>query len=91
LTPYARTRLAELTSGVGAVVLGIGLGVLMAGRLQDLALPVLGSGIVMHAWGMYDKHRLERQVGAVEPSWAVRLYALCWLILAELLVWIVIR
>ena len=36
-----RLRLAELTSGVGAVVLGIGLGVLTADSLGRFGLPLL--------------------------------------------------
>jgi uncharacterized membrane protein YecN with MAPEG domain len=91
LTPFARTRLAELTSGVGALVLGIGLGALLASHLADLALPILASGIIVHAWGMYDKHRLERQADMVDPWWAAALYWVCWLILAAMLAWIVIR
>jgi hypothetical protein len=53
------TRLAELTSAVGAVVLGIGLGMLLAARLAYLAPTILAAGILVHAWGMYDKHRLQ--------------------------------
>lgn len=91
MTPSARTRLAELTSGSGAVVLGVSLGVLLAGLLEDVALPILASGVAVHAWGMYDKHRLERRAGAVDPPWATTLYWVCWLTLAGLLAWILIR
>lgn len=41
-----RLRLAELTSGVGAVVLGIGLGVLTADSLGRFGLPLLLVGLV---------------------------------------------
>lgn len=83
--------MADLTSGTGAVVLGTGLGVLLADWLANLALPILVSGIVMHAWGMYDKHRVEREAGEPESSWAAALYWVCWLILAGMLVWVLIR
>lgn len=45
----ARLRLAELTSGVGAVVLGIGFGVLAASHIGAFGLPLLLIGLVIHA------------------------------------------
>lgn len=90
-TRPGRLRLAELTSGSGAVVLGIGLGVLLADRLAGFGFVVLAAGIAVHGWGMYDKHRQERSQGAVDPWWATALYWACWIGLAGMLVWIVIR
>ena len=86
-----RLRLAELTSGIGAVVLGIGLGVLLSDRLAGFGLAVLAAGIAVHGWGMYDRHRQERRQGAVDPWWATALYWTCWIGLAGMLAWIVIR
>jgi uncharacterized membrane protein YecN with MAPEG domain len=91
LTQTGRIRLAELTSGAGAVVLGIGLGVLLAGRLADAALPILASGIVVHAWGMYDKHRLERSSGLETVWWAPVVYGACWVMLGLVALAIVAR
>ena len=54
-------KLAELTSGVGALV-------------QSL-----------HAFGMWDKHRLEAVGQAANPLWIVALYWVCWLLLAVVL------
>jgi hypothetical protein len=80
---------AELTSSVGAGILGAGIGVLIAQWLRPYALLVLALGIAMHAWGMYDKHRLEagelRQVW-----WSELLYWSCWVSLVALLVFVVI-
>ncbi|MFC1458325.1 MULTISPECIES: hypothetical protein [Microvirga] len=73
-----RLRLAELTSGVGAVVLGIGLGVLAADHLDRVGLPLLLVGAAVHAWGMFDKHRLERQADAPAVWWAPVAYWTCW-------------
>ncbi|WP_201860733.1 hypothetical protein [Microvirga soli] len=73
-----RLRLAELTSGVGAVVLGIGLGVLAADRLDRVGLPLLLVGAAVHAWGMFDKHRLERQADAPDAWWGPVAYWSCW-------------
>ncbi len=77
-------RLAELTSSVGAGVLGIGLGAYFGGRIHSLAIPVLIAGAAMHALGMLDKHRLERSLGVARPWWSTALYWLCWATLAAL-------
>lgn len=79
-----RLRLAELTSGVGAVVLGIGLGALAADRIGSFGLPLLLVGLAAHAWGMYDKHRLERQADAPDVWWEPAAYWFCWGLLAIL-------
>ena len=77
-----RKRIAELTSGIGALVLGVGLGVVLSGRLAGLGLWVLIVGAVVHAWGMYDKHRIERSSDSADPWWSSLLYWGCWLVLA---------
>lgn len=79
-----RLRLAELTSGVGALVLGIGIGALVADHLGFLGLPLLLGGGAAHAWGMYDKHRLERQADAMNVWWNPLAYWTCWGLLAVL-------
>lgn len=79
-----RLRLAELTSSVGAVVLGIELRVLAADRLDRLGLPLLLVGSAVHAWGMFDKHRLERQAGTPDAWWGPVAYWSCWGLLAIL-------
>jgi hypothetical protein len=86
-----RLRLAELTSGIGAVVLGNRLGVLLADRLVGLGFAVLATGIAVHGWGMYDRRRQGRSQGTVDPWWANALYWACWIGLARMLAWIVIR
>ena len=73
-----RLRLAELTSGIGALVLGVGLGALAGERLQGLGVLLLIAGMAAHAWGMVDKHRLERRAGAPEAWWEPLAYWSCW-------------
>ena len=83
--PDARTgrlRLAELTSSVGALVLGIGLGVLLSNVLGEFGLPLLLAGALVHAWGMFDKYRLERRAGAPDVLWHRVAYWACWILLA---------
>jgi len=79
-----RLRLAELTSGVGAIVLGIGLGVLAADYLGRFGLPLLLVGATVHAWGMFDKHRMERETGMPNVWWEPLAYWTCWGLLAAL-------
>ena len=81
----SRMRLAELTSSTGALVLGFGLGLMSAKYLGTRGVPIIMIGIVMHAWGMYDKSRLERRVGLDRPTWSKVLYWLCWISLIVLI------
>lgn len=64
-------KLAELSSAVGAGVLGVGLGALLGQWLGALAIPVLVAGLALHAWGMTDKHRLES--ADTRPAWSTAL------------------
>ena len=90
MTP-ARLRLAELTSAVGAGVLGFGIGTWVGSASKMVTLFTMVVGGVMHAWGMSDKHALDKRAGLQSPRWAVWLYWLCWLALAGLGVRIVIE
>ena len=85
-----RMKLAELTSGVGALMLGIGLGALFARWFQQLAVGITSVGLVTHAFGMWDKHRLESQKGESDPTWVPLLYWICWLALTAVVVWLVV-
>jgi hypothetical protein len=54
-----RLKLAELSSGVGALVLGVGLGALFPRWVGPAAGTVAVVSLSLHAFGMWDKHRLE--------------------------------
>jgi hypothetical protein len=84
-----RLKLAELTSSVGALVLGIGLGVFLTRWIGGSGESVVLAGAVLHGWGMWDKHRLES--GALRPPWSVWLYWFCWLGLGVVLAVAVVR
>ena len=86
-----RLRLANLSSSLGAGVLGLGIGVLAAGYLSGLGSPILGAGILLHGWGMADKRRLEAKGGAPRQWWSTLLYWICWVCLAALAVYVVWR
>lgn len=84
----ALIKRAELISGGGAVVLGMGLGLLAPLLLRRYALPVLVFGVVLHGFGMTLKYRLE--TGDREtPGWVRALFWVCWGALLATLVWAV--
>jgi len=85
-----RLRVAELTSSLGAGVLGLGIGVLAASSLGGLGWPILAAGLLLHAWGMTDKHRIETTQGAPRVWWSTLLYWICWgflIVLAAFTAW----
>ena len=81
-----RLKLAELTSGVGALVLGVGLGALFPQWFGRLAGVITVVGLSLHAFGMWDKHRVEARDQAESPLWVMVLYWVCWLLLGGVLV-----
>lgn len=87
----SRVKKAELASTVGAGLAGVGLGALLASWIEGLAVVALATGALMHSWGMYDKHAVERDLGALGPRWTQVLYWLCWLVLAGLALTVLLR
>ena len=79
-------KLAELTSGVGALVLGVGLGALFPQWFGPFAGIITVVGLSLHAFGMWDKHRLEALSEGEHSPWVVALYWVCWLLLVGVLV-----
>ena len=77
-----RLKLAELTSGVGALVLGVGLGSLFPHWFGSTGGLIAFAGLSLHAFGMWDKHRSEAVGPAENPPWVLALYWVCWLFLA---------
>jgi hypothetical protein len=86
-----RVKRAELTSGVGALVLGIGMGAGASRLILRGWIPLLLAGAVLHGWGMYDKHRLERGTDAELVPFASALYWICWGLLAGVVVYLAVR
>ena len=77
---------ADLMSTLGAALLGGGLALLLVDRLEAWAVQLTFLGLVVHAGGMFYKHRLE--AGPV-PGWTKALYWLCWLVLIATAIWII--
>ena len=90
-THLTRVKRAELLSSLGAGVLGAGLALLWSSQLAPLAIPILLLGLISHAVGMSQKHALEQQSVVTRIWWVETLYWFCWLALAALVIWIVIR
>jgi len=86
-----RLKRAELMSGVGALVLGVGLGALVPDWFASTAGFIVPAGAVVHAFGMWDKHRLEAQAQAESGPWVVALYWVCWLLLATVVALLFVR
>jgi hypothetical protein len=89
VSPAALKR-ADTTSSIGAGVLGAGLALLVADRLTPYAIPIFAIGLVMHVWGMVDKHRLQSRAPSPRLWWAELLYWGCWLGLLFLLGYILV-
>lgn len=87
----AQIKKAELLSSIGAGVLGAGIALLLARIIAPYAVPILLLGLVAHSIGMFQKHRLEGQGEHVRIWWIDALYWFCWLALAALLIFIVVR
>jgi hypothetical protein len=88
-TIHARMKKTDLASGVGAGILGGGIGVLAAPYLGPYALPLVVVGIAMHGWAMLERHRLESESPRV--WWAEALYWLCWGILLVIAALVLLR
>ena len=83
-----RLKRAELTSGVGALVLGVGLGALFVRWIGPGAGVVTVAGVLVHAFGMWDKHRLEAHTSTDSGPFVAALYWVCWLLLGSLVLYL---
>lgn len=86
-----RLKIAELTSGVGALVLGIGLGAVFSAWVADLGIVITLTGLALHAFGMWDKHRLEDARDGTTPAWVRAAYWVCWVLLVLVVALLVMR
>ncbi len=80
-----RLKQLDLLGSVGAGMLGAGIALVFAHWLQAFAVPALLIGLLVHGWAMFEKHRIERQAGLLQPVWSVWTYRACWAILAALI------
>jgi hypothetical protein len=81
-----RLKLAELTSGVGALVLGVGIGALFPQWFAPAAVLVTVAGVLLHGFGMWDKRRLEGASTPENGRMVAALYWACWLLLGAVVI-----
>ncbi len=85
----AQRKAAELLSTTGALVLGVGIGLILPAVGSAIAWLTIALGIVSHGWEMYAKNQIEAQAAEVFPWWHRLLYWGCWFSLAGLAVYLV--
>lgn len=81
-------KVAELTSALGAGVLGVGIGLFFAKPLASYALGFVVVGLFTHGWGMYERHRFDLSGAPSTPEWTKWIYWICWLMMIGLAVYI---
>lgn len=85
-----RLKTAELLGGIGAVVLGVGIGLFFSNFLKPFAAAFSLVGIVAHASGMFQKHRLEKETAPLPIWWSELLYLVCWAALLILIAYVAV-
>lgn len=64
-------------------MLGVGIGAIMSQRIAGAGTAAVAVvGAMLHAFGMWDKHRIDSRVVSVKLWWVTALYWICWLLLA---------
>ena len=82
---------ASTASAVGAALIGTSVGILFHDELLRFFMAILVLGLGLHSVGMYDWHRIERRGLAKPTRWMRGLYAVCWIGLAALAAYVVVR
>jgi hypothetical protein len=87
---FDRQQLGELTTGVGAVVLGIGLGALIGAPLRGFIAWLVILGVLLQGWGILERRRWVLSATRKPPAWWRAIYAACWLGLAAIAVFVLV-
>ncbi|MEX2161552.1 MAG: hypothetical protein WD751_06510 [Anaerolineales bacterium] len=86
---HEQIKRADLTSSLGAGILGGGIALLLGQVLMPFAVPILLLGLLIHTWCMFHKHRLQDDSDLPRIKWAEWAYWACWVGLAGLAIYIV--
>lgn len=84
-----RLKKLDLLGGLGAGMLGAGIGLVFAPWLQPYAIPILVVGILSHGWAMGAKKRMEGGANITGPSWVRAAEWICWAMIAGLTIYII--
>ncbi len=79
----------ELLGGTGALLAGVGIGLVFKHLLAALALPFLLIGVATHGWAMWAKHRLDAAGPVSMPTWTRWAYWGCWVLIVGLVLYLV--
>lgn len=86
-----KMKWAQLLSTLGAGVLGAGIALLFPNILAAYTIPILLLGLAAHAVGMLQMRGIEQKSSRLRVGWMEALYWFCWLALAGLFLYILIR
>jgi hypothetical protein len=86
----SRLKIAELTSSMGAGILGGAIALFLSEFLKSYTIPIFSIGLFMHVWGMYDKHKIESGLSSTRVWWVETLYYVCWAVLIGLVIYIIV-
>lgn len=81
---------AELLSLVGLAAAGAGGALLLQQWLGPYAIAIFAAGLLVHALGMWGKHRIETRAQVRVAPWEPILYGLCWFALVTLAVFLLV-
>lgn len=81
----------DLASSAGAGLIGLGIGTWLAAQLSGIWVALLLIGLALHGWAMYATRRAERRAQEQLPAWATAFYWICWVSLAALLGYFLLR
>ena len=84
-------QLYQSASSLGAGILGLGLGILVSRWLGAWTPFLIAAGLFIHGWGMYKLHYSGNSTWANLPGWLKISVGVCWLVLAGLLGWLLVK
>lgn len=83
-------KVAELMSLTGLAAAGAGGALLLQQWLGPFAIAIFSVGLLVHAVGMWSKHRIEARTQVRIAAWEPILYGLCWFALVLLATWLLV-
>jgi hypothetical protein len=91
LAKMQNPQLYQSASSLGAGILGLGLGILVSRWLGAWTPFLIAAGLFIHGWGMYKLYYRGNSTWANLPGWLKISVGVCWLVLAGLLGWLLVK
>lgn len=89
--PMKNQQFYQSASSLGSGILGLGLGVLLSRWIGAWTLYLIAAGLFIHGWGMYKLHYSGNASWSKLPGWLKMSVGVCWLVLAGLLAWLLVK